>query len=69
MLPRMVLPEDLADALGVTARTVRRWAKAGKLPTAVFLGGRLYFDPIATRAWLHSRRRRNHTLRAIWEEA
>ncbi len=33
-LPRILLVEDLADALGVTVETARRWCRDGHIPAS-----------------------------------
>ena len=38
-------PAEVARLVGVSATTVTRWAREGKLPCQVTLGGHRRFDP------------------------
>jgi len=46
--------KEVADALGVTAKTVRAWARAGLIP-ALRTVGAWRFDPDAVARWMTSR--------------
>jgi excisionase family DNA binding protein len=49
-------PDQVAERLGVSSRTVRRWLAYGELPHIVLPGGRLIRVPSdALEAWLESR--------------
>jgi len=41
---QIVPASDLGDLLGVRAATIRRWAKAGKIPVIQLPNGRMVFD-------------------------
>jgi len=43
---------DLADALGVSIRTVENWVNDGTLPAPSKLGNRVYWHPNIFYAWL-----------------
>jgi predicted DNA-binding transcriptional regulator AlpA len=45
---------DVAVRLGYTTATIKRWAREGKLPGAVFInGGRhIRFDPVAIESFI-----------------
>ena len=36
---RILSPSEVADLFGVSAKTVTRWAKAGRIPSTRTLGG------------------------------
>ncbi len=42
---RFLTPAEVARLVGVSATTVTRWAREGKLPCQVTLGGHRRFDP------------------------
>jgi excisionase family DNA binding protein len=43
--PNLLLPAEVADLFGVDVQTLRRWARAGKLPGIVLtLGGHRRYD-------------------------
>jgi excisionase family DNA binding protein len=42
---RYLTPADVARLVGVSATTVTRWAREGKIPCQVTLGGHRRFDP------------------------
>jgi predicted DNA-binding transcriptional regulator AlpA len=50
---------ELADWLGVSAHTVKKWASAGpaskKIPRLIRLNGVTRFDPADVRAWINSK--------------
>jgi len=46
---------DVADELGVSARTVLRWVAAGEIEALRLPGGRLRISQIAYSAWLVER--------------
>jgi excisionase family DNA binding protein len=48
-LPRLLTVEDVADVLGVNARTVRRLVARGDL-TRIRIGGSVRYDPRDVRA-------------------
>jgi predicted site-specific integrase-resolvase len=37
--------ERVRQLFGISEETMRNWLKAGKLPTPVRIGNRVYFDP------------------------
>lgn len=43
-LNRLVSPIELGDMLGVKVQTIRRWAKAGDIPSLRLCGRLLRFD-------------------------
>ena len=46
MIPpeRLMTPKEAADAFGVDAKTIGRWAKRGKLSYCTTLGGHRRYD-------------------------
>ena len=44
-------PEELAELLGVTKKTVMRWALAGKIPSFKLPSGQTRFDQRLTAEW------------------
>ena len=44
--------DDVADALGVSTRTVENWVKDGTLPSPRKLGNRVYWHPRTFYEWL-----------------
>jgi excisionase family DNA binding protein len=48
---------QVAVILGLTAGTVRQYAKLGKLPTVPLNCRAVRFDPTEIRAWIESRKR------------
>jgi excisionase family DNA binding protein len=56
MAARKLAAKELAEALGVTADTVRRWADDGRIPCLRAVpGGRLMFDLAEVEAALRAR--------------
>lgn len=45
-------PEELADNLGISPRTLAAWRKARTGPAYVKGGGRIYYTSAAVTAWL-----------------
>jgi transcriptional regulator with XRE-family HTH domain len=59
ILENYLSEKELADALGVTRRTVQRWRlDLGEGPPITRIGARIYFRAEAVRDWLlrHERR-------------
>lgn len=50
--------DDIADRLGVSEKTVRRYMRLGKLEYIRLPGGQLRVEPAAFDAWLDERHRR-----------
>ena len=50
--------EQLAEALGVSERTIDRWAAEGKGPDRTQPGKTVYFNRESVKAWLESHTRR-----------
>jgi excisionase family DNA binding protein len=48
--------EETAERLGRSERTVREWAKDGRLPHVLLDGGRLAFNPEDVKAFARARR-------------
>lgn len=53
-MTRKMTTAQVADAFGVTARTVQRWADEGAIPSTRTLGGARRFDPTTIQAKLSS---------------
>jgi excisionase family DNA binding protein len=53
----LVSVDELARRLGVSASTVRRWRRDGKLPEAVVLGGVVRWRPETIEEWLEEQDR------------
>lgn len=55
-LPQMLTPAEVQAALGgakvISLKTIRRHARAKKIPGAVFLGTKLYFQRGPVLAWI-----------------
>ena len=55
-LPTMLTAEDMQAALGgperISIRTIRRHARAGIIPGAVWVGQKLYFQRAKVAAWI-----------------
>lgn len=49
---KFLTPAEVARLVGVSATTVTRWAREGKLPCQVTLGGHRRFDPAVVEAHL-----------------
>lgn len=47
-------PEELADNLGISPRTLAAWRKARKGPAYIKGGGRIYYTSSSLTAWLSS---------------
>ena len=45
-------PEELADNLGISPRTLAAWRKARKGPAYIKGGGRIYYTSTAVMDWL-----------------
>lgn len=45
-------PEELADNLGISPRTLAAWRKARTGPAYIKGGGRIYYTSAAVTAWL-----------------
>ncbi|WP_298595054.1 AlpA family transcriptional regulator [uncultured Rothia sp.] len=45
-------PEELADNLGISSRTLAAWRKARTGPAYIRSGGRIYYTSAAVMAWL-----------------
>jgi excisionase family DNA binding protein len=62
--PRYLLPSEVADLLHVSPKTIRRWAKEGRLPFLRTLGGHRRYSEAEIRqliadntaAWENGRR-------------
>lgn len=56
VLPQMLTPAEVQSALGgadrISLKTIRRHAKAKKIPGAVWLGAKLYFQRGPLLAWI-----------------
>jgi len=50
----LITVEALATKLSLTAKTVYRWADAGKIPGTIMLYGELRFDEARIDAWLET---------------
>ena len=50
----LITAEAVAAKLSLTAKTVYRWAKAGKIPGTITLYGELRFDVARIDAWLET---------------
>lgn len=51
-LPTLLSAKDVAERLGVTERSVRRWAQEGQLPHLKLAGTVLRFDADAVARWV-----------------
>lgn len=51
---RPMSKEEIADVLGVSARTVENWVNEGLVPAPKKLGNRVYWHPNVFYAWLDS---------------
>ena len=47
-------PEELADNLGISPRTLAAWRKARSGPAFIRSGGRIYYTSSSLTAWLSS---------------
>lgn len=47
-------PEELADNLGISPRTLAAWRKARSGPEFIRSGGRIYYTSTAVMDWLQS---------------
>lgn len=47
-------PEELADNLGISPRTLAAWRKARTGPAYIRSGGRIYYSSTAVMDWLQS---------------
>jgi len=56
--PRLLSIQDIADRLGIDARTVRRMRARGQLPPAIDLHSVLRWDEATIDAWIEGRRER-----------
>lgn len=52
---KLLSPQQLADSLGLSQRTIRKWARQGKIPCAVREGKVIRFDYDAVIAALSTR--------------
>ena len=52
---RLLTARDVAELLGVSAETVLRWTRKGKLPAIRLPGGALRFREAELEAWLAER--------------
>jgi excisionase family DNA binding protein len=49
--------EDVAEVLGITARTVEAWVDQGHMPAPACIGNRVYWHPELFYGWLDQRLR------------
>jgi excisionase family DNA binding protein len=49
--------EDVAEALGITPRTIENWVDQGHMPAPACIGNRLYWHPELFYGWLDQRLR------------
>jgi excisionase family DNA binding protein len=45
MMAKFLTPSEVARILHVSPKTVSRWAREGKLPFVITMGGHRRFDP------------------------
>jgi predicted DNA-binding transcriptional regulator AlpA len=57
-LPELIKQRDLERHLDISAMTVHRLIKGGKLPSPIKLGGRNYFDAEEVKAALEASRKK-----------
>jgi DNA-binding transcriptional MerR regulator len=55
----LVTTRQLAETLGITPQTLRKWRWSGFGPSFIRLGGRVVYDPADVDAWLSARRHRS----------
>lgn len=61
--------QEAADAIGVSARTLRRWTSEGRIPFATRLGPRfLVYDRDGLESWLDQRKAEARHKHARWLE-
>ena len=53
---RMLTTAEVGALFGVAPRTISKWARLGKFPALVTLGGHRRFDPDDVRGYLHAAR-------------
>lgn len=51
-MTRLLTARDVADLLGVSAETILRWTRAGKLPAVRLPGGAIRFREDELEGWL-----------------
>jgi excisionase family DNA binding protein len=55
MTDRLLTAREVAEVLGVSAETVLRWVRAGKLPAIRLPSGAIRFQEPALDAWMAER--------------
>jgi hypothetical protein len=60
VLADYLLPDELADELGVCVETIKRWHRAGRGPPKTFVGRRIYYSRTSIAAWLRTREQRSN---------
>jgi excisionase family DNA binding protein len=51
---KLVRAYDVGRLLGYSTATIKRWAREGKLPGAVFIGRHIRFDPNVVEAFVRA---------------
>ena len=55
MTDRLLTAREVAELLGVSAETVLRWVRAGKLPAIRLPSGAIRFEPDQLDVWIEER--------------
>ena len=58
LLDGMVSRQDLAQKLGLSVETLRRWETEGDGPPSIRVGRRVLYRATAVNAWLRARERK-----------
>jgi predicted DNA-binding transcriptional regulator AlpA len=56
VLPRLLVAQELATAVRKSVKTIYKWAKQGRIPSAINIDGCILFDPEGTRNWIDDHR-------------
>jgi excisionase family DNA binding protein len=60
---KLVRAFDVARVFGYSTSTIKKWAKDGKLPGAVFIGKHIRFDPEQVEEFIRSGGKRDQKLK------
>lgn len=56
VLPRLLIAEEVANAIRKSPKTIYKWAKQGRIPSVINIGGSILFDPEGTKKWIDQHR-------------
>ena len=56
VLPTLLIAKEVAAAVRKSPKTIYKWAKRGRIPSAINIDGSILFDPEGTKKWIDEHR-------------